>query len=78
MRKTDGVRPDAGHGKTGEERGRMTYILYNPLANGGHGVEGAEAVRGSLPGEAAELLDLTGLDVSAFLTGLPAEKAVAE
>ena len=55
----------------------MTYILYNPLANGGHGDRGLADVRAALADEAPEVLDITATDTAALLTGLsPADKVV--
>lgn len=54
----------------------MTYILYNPHANGGRAAEGVASVKEALTAEAPELLDITALDAAAFLTGLPAEDRV--
>ena len=52
----------------------MTYILYNPKANNGHGTDGLDKVTAAVKaaGGAPELLDLTQLDAGAFLMGLAA------
>lgn len=54
----------------------MTYILYNPLANGGHGEEGLGAVQAALADKAPRTLDIMTVDVKDFLTTLPAEDEV--
>lgn len=48
----------------------MTYILYNPLANGGHGLRGLGEVRAHLAAETPEVRDITRLDAGAFFAGL--------
>ena len=52
----------------------MTYILYNPKANNGHGTDGLDKVTAAVKaaGGAPELRDLTQLDAGAFLMGLAA------
>lgn len=47
----------------------MTYVLYNPLANGGNGEEGLDSVLAVFP--QAELKNITTLDTNEFLTALP-------
>ena len=58
----------------------MTYILYNPKSNNGHGADGldrlTEAVKTRLPGAAPEVLDLTQTDVAALLESLTEDDAV--
>ncbi len=54
----------------------MTYILYNPLANGGNGYAGVGKVQEAYRREEPETLDLTKLDVRQFLAGLTAEDQV--
>ena len=54
----------------------MTYILFNPLANGGHGTKGLETVQAAFAAEAAESIDITTLDTGAFLTSLTGEDKV--
>ena len=46
----------------------MTYILYNPLANGGNGRQGIDEVQTHFP--ASLLYDITTLDTNEFLTSL--------
>lgn len=46
----------------------MTYILYNPLANGGNGIQGIDQVQSQFPG--SELRDVTRLNTNEFLAGL--------
>lgn len=48
----------------------MTYILYNPLANGGKGALGLDEVKTFLAAESPEVRDVTGLDAAAFFAGL--------
>ncbi len=56
----------------------MTYILFNPLANNGHGTEGLDkpiaAVRSS--GAEPQLMDLTAMDARAFLSALAVDDRV--
>lgn len=52
----------------------MTYILYNPLANGGNGRLGVDEVQAQFPG--SERRDITALDTNEFLTGLTGEDRV--
>lgn len=52
----------------------MTYILYNPLANGGNGYEGLGEVQAAL--SEAELRDITQLSSAPFLTGLTKDDRV--
>lgn len=54
----------------------MTYILFNPLANSGHGAEGLDAVRAAFASEKPTLHDLTALDAAAFFGGLTADDRV--
>ena len=54
----------------------MTYILFNPLANGGRSERGVESVKTALAEEEPTALDITAMDVSAFLGGLSAEDKV--
>ncbi len=48
----------------------MTYILFNPLANGGKGVRGLEEVQTHLAAETPEVRDVTTLDAPAFFAKL--------
>ena len=48
----------------------MTYILYNPLANGGRGIRGLDEVQTALAAETPESRDITKLDTAAFFAGL--------
>lgn len=52
----------------------VTYILYNPLANGGNGTEGLDAILSAFPG--AALCNIIELDINEFLTALPADDQV--
>ena len=52
----------------------MTYILYNPLANGGNGGRGVDKVQAQFPG--SELRDVTALEANSFLAGLTGEDRV--
>lgn len=52
----------------------MTYILFNPLANGGNGLLGVDEVQAQFPD--AVTRDITALDANAFLSGLTAEDRV--
>lgn len=55
----------------------MTYILFNPLANGGRGDRGLEDVTDALSAEDPQVIDVTQTDAAAFLGGLTADdKAV--
>lgn len=54
----------------------MTYILYNPLANGGHGREGLDTVQTALAAESPQVNDITTLDTASFLRGLSADDRV--
>lgn len=54
----------------------MTYILFNPLANGGHGYAGVAKVQAAFRHQSLETLDITTLDTKAFLTGLAADDLV--
>lgn len=54
----------------------MTYIFYNPLANGGKGERGVDEVRAALTGEGPELVDVTATDTAAFLKSLTAADKV--
>ena len=54
----------------------MTYILYNPLANGGHGADGLGDVQAALSAENPETRDITALDTAAFFAGLTAQDRV--
>jgi diacylglycerol kinase family enzyme len=48
----------------------MTYILYNPLANGGNGTAGIDSVQAAFAPQQTETCDITALDTRAFLAGL--------
>lgn len=52
----------------------MTYILYNPLANGGNGIQGIDQVQAQFPG--SEIRDVTALNANEFLTSLTEEDRV--
>ena len=52
----------------------MTYILYNPLANGGNGRQGIDEVQAHFPGSL--LYDITRLDTNGFLVSLTQEDQV--
>ena len=52
----------------------MTYILYNPLANAGHGEEGLDGVQAAFP--EAELRNVLQLSVPDFFSGLTGEDRV--
>ena len=54
----------------------MTYILYNPLANGGRGDKGLPDVLAALAAETPQVLDITQIDTAAFLGGLTADDKV--
>jgi len=54
----------------------MTYILFNPLANGGHGDRGVGRVEDALRAEEPKTMDITGMDTGAFLRGLSGEDKV--
>lgn len=54
----------------------MTYILYNPLANGGKGELGLDSVKAALAGEDPVMLDVTAADMGAFLPALTADDRV--
>lgn len=55
----------------------MTYILFNPMANGGRGDRGLEDVTGALSAEAPQVVDVTQTDTAALLAGLaPDDKVV--
>ena len=54
----------------------MTYILFNPLSNGGNGTDGVSAIQEKFKSDNPEALDLTALDTGAFLRGLTAEDRV--
>ena len=54
----------------------MTYILYNPMANGGHGDMGVKDVREALADRRPETLDITALDVRTFFAGHTGEDEV--
>lgn len=44
----------------------MTYILYNPLANGGYGEDGVSALMETFEAEKPDAVDITGIDAAAF------------
>lgn len=48
----------------------MTYILYNPLANGGNGLAGVDKVLAAFAEQTPETRDVTKLDMKPFLDGL--------
>ena len=48
----------------------MTYILFNPLANGGRGIRGLGEVQTFLAAETPEIRDITKLDAASFFAGL--------
>ena len=50
----------------------MIYILYNELANNGHGKEPADSLKATLEKE-SELVNLVGLDIREFATKLTQE-----
>lgn len=52
----------------------MTYILYNPLANGGNGRQGVDDVQTHFPHSA--LYDITGINTNDFLSSLTEEDQV--
>lgn len=54
----------------------MTYILYNPLANGGNGIAGLGKVQAAYQTENPETLDITKLELRSFFAGLTAEDKV--
>lgn len=54
----------------------MTYILYNPLGNGGHGTRGLDRVKAAFREEDPRPVDITALDTAAFLAPLTAEDKV--
>lgn len=54
----------------------MTYILFNPLANGGHGEIGIKDVREELADRHPELVDITSLDTRAFFSERTAEDEI--
>ncbi len=54
----------------------MTFILYNPLANGGHGYDGIDRIRQIFREETPETLDITTLDTGSFLQDLAAADKV--
>ena len=54
----------------------MTYILFNPLSNGGDGAKGVSAILEELKPEIPEVMDLTSIDTAAFLRGLSAADRV--
>ena len=54
----------------------MTYILYNPLANGGRGDKGLSDVLEALAAEAPQVLDITQIDTAAVLGGLTASDKI--
>ncbi|MGM9614264.1 MAG: diacylglycerol/lipid kinase family protein [Oscillospiraceae bacterium] len=54
----------------------MTHILYNPLSNGGHGLKGIEDVQAAFAAEHPQSLDITALDVKAFIADLSPEDKI--
>lgn len=48
----------------------MTYILYNPLANGGHYLPGIQKVQETLRGQQTEIKNVLELETRPFLLGL--------
>ena len=54
----------------------MRYILFNPLAGGGQGEARAQALAKRMRGQDVTLCDVTKLDASAFLRGLPSTDEV--
>lgn len=52
----------------------MTYIMYNPLANGGNGMQGIDRVQAQFPG--SEIRDITALDPNTFFADLTPEDKV--
>lgn len=54
----------------------MTYILYNPLSNGGNGRKGIPAVQAAFGADDENTLDITALDTPAFFSALRAEDRV--
>lgn len=54
----------------------MTYILYNPLANGGHGTDGLKKLQAVFEAEEPASVDVTAVDTGAFLRTLTKEDRV--
>lgn len=54
----------------------MTHILFNPLSNGGHGLEGLEDIQAAFAAEHPQTLDITALDVRAFFADLSPEDKI--
>ena len=55
----------------------MTYILYNPLANSGHGEYGVKDVQTACAADRPETLDITTLDTAAFFAERTAEDKIS-
>ena len=54
----------------------MTYILFNPLANGGRGERGIGDVKTALAEEKPEAVDIRSIGIRSFLDGLSARDKV--
>lgn len=54
----------------------MIYILFNPLAGGGNGKEKAQEIEGLIKPRACRMLDITQLDVQAFLQDTPVSETI--
>lgn len=54
----------------------MTCILYNPLACGGKGKEKAQGLLQRMPAEKTQMLDITQLNLQAFLKEQPAADTI--
>ena len=54
----------------------MTYILYNPLANGGNGEAGVSSLMETFAAERPEAVDLTSIDAAAFFAACAADDRV--
>ncbi len=54
----------------------MTHILFNPLANGAHGLQGVEDVQAAFAAEHPQTSDITALDARTFFAGLSAEDKI--
>lgn len=65
-----------GAGGQAERETVMTFILYNPMANGGNGYAGVQRVVDALWDQRPEVRDITQLDVAPFLMGLTEKDSV--
>lgn len=54
----------------------MTYILFNPLSNGGHGLEGLEDVQEAFSSENPQTLNIITLDTQAFMDACSPEDKI--